>query len=140
MHDNTNEKWLLSRRQLLKGASLALGAGVLAPASLNAQTRSNGGADAVVFTHTTVVTNDAERRTLLDVALAVQNGVIAAIGDTNEVLAQFPNAQIYDGSRKALLPGLINCHAHLSASLERGFNEDLGFPNSLQLPLSPGRL
>ncbi|MCP5356556.1 MAG: amidohydrolase family protein [Pseudomonadales bacterium] len=140
MHDNTNEKWLLSRRQLLKGASLALGAGVLAPASLNAQTRSNGGADAVVFTHTTVVTNDAERRTLLDVALAVQNGVIAAIGDTNEVLAQFPNAQIYDGSRKALLPGLINCHAHLSASLERGFNEDFGFPNSLQLPLSPGRL
>jgi cytosine/adenosine deaminase-related metal-dependent hydrolase len=93
-----------------------------------------------VFTHTTVVTNDTDRHTRKDVALAVQNGIIAAIGETDEVLARFPQAEIYDGRRKALLPGLINCHAHLSASIAKGFNEDFGFPNSLQLPQSPSSL
>jgi len=87
-----------------------------------------------------VVTNDTDRLTRKDVALAVQNGIIAAIGETDEVLARFPQAEIYDGRRKALLPGLINCHAHLSASIAKGFNEDFGFPNSLQLPQSPSSL
>lgn len=127
----------LSRRQLLAGAGAAVGAGMLPGAELLAQ---NNSSDSVVFTHTTVVSNDAERRTLKDVALAVDNGLIAAIGDTDEVLAQFPQAEVYDGRRKALLPGLINCHAHLAATIAKGFNEDFGFPNSLSLPESPASL
>ena len=39
-----------------------------------------------------------------------------------------------------MLPGLINCHAHLTATIERGFNEDFGFPNTANLALSPSRL
>jgi len=39
-----------------------------------------------------------------------------------------------------LLPGLINCHMHLSATLQRGFNEDFGFPNSARLAIQPNRL
>jgi len=39
-----------------------------------------------------------------------------------------------------LLPGLINCHAHLAATLARGFNEDFGFPNSYRLAVSPNSL
>ena len=38
------------------------------------------------------------------------------------------------------MPGLINCHAHLTATLERGFNEDFGFPNAAHPALSPTRL
>ncbi len=146
MHNNTLDKQLISRRKVLAGAGAALGAGLLPGSITNAQqvsaTRNaNTAASAqVLFTHTTVVTNDAQRRTLLDVALAVSDGVIQAIGNSDELLAQFPNAEVIDGSRKALLPGLINCHAHLAASLERGFNEDFGFPNSLNLPVSPGSL
>ncbi|MDT8429641.1 MAG: amidohydrolase family protein [Pseudomonadales bacterium] len=148
MNNKTQDQNPISRRQLLAGAGAALGAGMLSPGFLAAQQPADGtgrSADTnpgrtIVFTHTTVVTNDAQRRTLLDVALAVQDGRIAAIGDTDEIMAQFPQAEVYDGSRKALLPGLINCHAHLAAALERGFNEDFGFPNSLQLPISPGSL
>lgn len=134
---------LLSRRTLLASAAALAGASLL-PSSHNqshAQTAapaSNPGT--VVFTNTTVVSNDAERRTLLNVALAVQGDRIAAIGDTHEILAQFPGAEIYDGSRKALLPGLVNCHAHLQQSLDKGFNEDFGFPNSLVLPFTPASL
>ena len=75
-----------------------------------------------------------------DVALAVDGDVIAAIGDTDELLERYPQAEVYDGRRKALLPGLVNCHAHLAATIAKGFNEDYGFPNSLVLEESPSSL
>jgi cytosine/adenosine deaminase-related metal-dependent hydrolase len=87
----------------------------------------------VVFTHATVANPDA---VLNDVALAVENDRIAAIGPTDAILARYPQAEVYDGRGKALFPGLINCHAHMAAVLERGFNEDFGFPNT-QRPSPP---
>jgi 5-methylthioadenosine/S-adenosylhomocysteine deaminase len=75
-----------------------------------------------------------------DVALAVEGGRIAAIGPTEQILQRYPRAEVYDGRGKALFPGLINCHAHLAATLERGFNEDFGFPNSAKLSVRPGSL
>lgn len=94
-------------------------------------------ARAIVFTNTTVVNHD---RVQHDVALAVVADAIAAIGSTAQILKQYPNADLYDGRYKALFPGLINCHAHLTATLQRGFNEDFGFPNSMTLPVNPSSL
>ena len=128
-----------SRRNLLVGAGAALGASLLPDSTLLAQT-DRGASGTTVYTHTTIVTNDSERRTLRDVAIAVQDDVIAAIGDTDEILGRFPRAEVYDGRRKAILPGLINCHAHLSATIAKGFNEDFGFPNSLSLEEGPAGL
>jgi 5-methylthioadenosine/S-adenosylhomocysteine deaminase len=104
------------------------------PRGLRAQTTSTR---PVVFSHTTVITVDAVHD---DVALAVQADKIAAIGPTDEVVKAFANAEVYDGRGKALLPGLINCHAHLAATLARGFNEDFGFPNSARLAVQPASL
>jgi 5-methylthioadenosine/S-adenosylhomocysteine deaminase len=124
----------ITRRQLLTGA----GAGA---ALLLGQSGVRGQAQpaqrAVVFSRTTVVTVDAVQN---DVALAVDNDKIAAIGQTDAVLRSYPNAEVYDGRGKALFPGLVNCHAHLAATLERGFNEDFGFPNSARLTVRPGSL
>ena len=114
----------ISRRELLAGAGAGAAALLLDPSSVQAQPSSNR---TVVFSHTTVVTVDAVRD---DVALAVEGDRIAAIGPTDEVLRAYPRAEVYDGRGKALFPGLINCHAHMAAVLERGFNEDFGFPNS----------
>lgn len=137
----------LTRRQLIGLAGAAAGVGLLPGAAAAAPRAAAGtatspaaGSGPVVFTHTTVVTNDAEGRTLRDVALAVQGDRIAAIGETDEVLRRFPGAEVHDGRRKAILPGLINCHAHLSATIAKGFNEDYGFPNSLTLPETPRSL
>jgi cytosine/adenosine deaminase-related metal-dependent hydrolase len=128
-----------SRRNLLVGAGAALGASLLPRSPMLAQADRQTDTT-TVFAHTTVVTNDGERRTLRDVAVAVQNDLIAAIGDTDEILERFPRADVYDGRRKAVLPGLINCHAHLSATIAKGFNEDFGFPNSLNLEEGPAGL
>lgn len=132
----------LTRRQWLAGAGLGAAATLLEAAGARAQTRAQTPAGPqtgrpVVFTHTSVVTVDGSQD---DVALAVEGATIAAIGPTDEILQKFRNADVYDGRGKALFPGLINCHAHLSATIERGFNEDFGFPNSLRLPVPPGSL
>ena len=123
----------LSRRELLAGAGAGAAALLLEQGGLlAAQPRR-----AVVFSRTTVVTADAVRN---DVALAVEGDRIAAIGPTDQVLKSYPQAEVYDGHGKALFPGLINCHAHLAATLARGFNEDFGFPNSAKIAVQPNSL
>lgn len=122
----------LSRRELL--ATAGAGAAALLLDGRNAQAQP---ANAVVFTHVDVANPDQVQR---DVALAVVSGRIAGIGATEDMLAKFPRAEVYDGRGKALLPGLVNCHAHLAQTLSRGFNEDFGFPNSYKLAVQPTSL
>jgi 5-methylthioadenosine/S-adenosylhomocysteine deaminase len=124
----------ISRRHLLAGAGAGAGALFLEQSGIQAQTTPS---TTFVFSHTTVVTTDAVHN---DVALAVDGNMIAAIGPTDEILKKYPRAEVYDGRGKALFPGLINCHAHLAATIERGFNEDFGFPNSYHLPINPNTL
>lgn len=124
----------ISRRELIGGAGAAAAALMVDPGVLTAQPAAPR---AVVFRNTTVVNPDLVQN---DVALAVVGDRIAAVAPTDQVLKQYPNADVYDGRGKALFPGLINCHAHLTATLQRGFNEDFGFPNSAKLPVQPGSL
>jgi 5-methylthioadenosine/S-adenosylhomocysteine deaminase len=125
---------LISRRQLLAGAGA--GAAALLGNQRSVEAQPSPGRT-IVFTHTTVVNVDAVQD---DVAVAIAADRIAAIGPTDTVLRTYPNADVYDGRGKALFPGLINCHAHLAATLERGFNEDVGFPISARLTVRPGSL
>ena len=123
----------LTRRELLTRAG-AGAAALLVDSGVEAQPTPG---TRVVFSHITVVTVDAVQD---DVALAVDGDKIAAIGPTDTILKKYPDAAIYDGRGKALFPGLINCHAHLAATLARGFNEDFGFPNSARLAVQPASL
>src|SRR4051812_5800226 len=124
----------ITRRELLAGAGAGAAALLLDSGGVQAQAPPGR---AVVFAHVSVINVDAVQH---DVALAVQGDTIAAIGPADTVLRNYPNADVYDGRGKALLPGLINCHMHLAATLERGFNEDFGFPNSAKLAVRPGSL
>jgi 5-methylthioadenosine/S-adenosylhomocysteine deaminase len=123
----------ISRRELLAGAGAGAAALLLEQRGVQTQAASRG----VVFAHTTIVNVDAVQD---DAALAVEGDKIAAIGPTDELLKKYPNADVYDGRGKALVAGLINCHAHLAATLARGFNEDFGFPNSARLTVQPASL
>jgi 5-methylthioadenosine/S-adenosylhomocysteine deaminase len=124
----------ISRRQLLAGAGAGAAAVFLQQRGVQAQATPTR---TVVFSHTTVVTVDAVQN---DVALAVEADKIVAIGPTEQILETYPGSDVYEGRGKALLPGLINCHAHLAATLARGFNEDFGFPNSARLAIQPTSL
>jgi 5-methylthioadenosine/S-adenosylhomocysteine deaminase len=124
----------ISRRQLLAGAGAGAAALLLEPSGVQAQATPSR---IVVFSHTTLVNVDGVQQ---DVALAVDGDRIVAIGPTDGILRTYPQSDVYDGRGKALLPGLINCHAHLAETLARGFNEDFGFPNSARLAIRPASL
>jgi cytosine/adenosine deaminase-related metal-dependent hydrolase len=65
----------------------------------------------------TVITVDPQRRMIEDGAVAIEAGRIAAVGPQAEVAAQFPAARRIDASGHAVLPGLIDGHAHAGHGL-----------------------
>ena len=87
-----------------------------------------------VIANTTIVTCDPQRTIHYGAALAVENGVIAAIGPSDQVEARFPDAERVDGRGRAVFPGFINCHTHMLATADRGILEDFGFPTTLRFP------
>ena len=56
-------------------------------------------------------------------ALAVEGAQIVAVGARADLAAQFPQASISDLGESAIIPGLINAHAHLELTAMRGFLE-----------------
>ena len=65
----------------------------------------------------TVITMDPDRRVIEDGALAVHGDRIVAVGTSADVLARFSARKTIDAHRKAVLPGLIDCHAHAGHGL-----------------------
>ena len=92
---------------------------------------------ATVIKNTNIVTGRPGRTILHDSAIAIENGKIAALGNSEEVGARFPGAEVVDGRRKAVFPGLINAHTHLLKTANRGILEDTGFPTTLPFQKTP---
>lgn len=58
-------------------------------------------------------------------AVAIDDGKIAAVGNSDEIFAQFPNAEREDLGDAAILPGFVNCHSHLELTNLRGALDDV---------------
>ncbi len=72
-----------------------------------------------------VVTMDARGRVIEGGAVALRGREIVAVGGTAELRAQFAAAEELDCAGCAILPGLINGHAHIPMSLLRGMIADI---------------
>ena len=92
-----------------------------------------------IIANATIVTGDAARTIHYDSAIVIRDSAIWAIGPTEELMAQSPEAGVMDGRGKAVFPGLVNCHTHLLATADRGILEDFGFPTSWGFRLRRGR-
>ena len=67
-----------------------------------------------------------ENRTVLtEHALVIEGERIAAILPANDARARYPQAEVVSLPDHALLPGLINLHAHSAMTLLRGYADDL---------------
>jgi 5-methylthioadenosine/S-adenosylhomocysteine deaminase len=64
-----------------------------------------------------VITMDPGRRILDDGAVAIVGDRIAAVGPAAELRAAYPGAEVIDAAGKAVLPGLIDGHAHAGHGL-----------------------
>jgi 5-methylthioadenosine/S-adenosylhomocysteine deaminase len=63
---------------------------------------------------------DEERRIVEDGAIMIENGRIIDLGKTSEIKDKYKPERVIDAHRKAVLPGLVNLHAHLWFKLYRG--------------------
>lgn len=68
-----------------------------------------------------------ERREVLKGDVLVEDGVIASVGDSVERAED-----VVDASGCIVMPGLINCHTHVSMSLMRGAVDDLKLEQFLE--------
>ena len=50
------------------------------------------------------------------------------------MLSRYPSADVVNGSGRAVFPGFINCHAHVTATIDRGITDDFGFPFPFRFP------
>src|ERR1044071_858042 len=72
----------------------------------------------------TVVTMDPGGNVFLDGAVAVRGQEIVAVGATDELVSRYTASETLDCRGCAIIPGLINAHAHVPMSLLRGLVAD----------------
>jgi putative selenium metabolism protein SsnA len=67
-----------------------------------------------------LITRD-ERQPLIEAGcVAIQDGLIVAVGPTHDLLRSYPGAQFIDAQGRLIMPGLINSHMHLYSTFARG--------------------
>jgi 5-methylthioadenosine/S-adenosylhomocysteine deaminase len=76
----------------------------------------------ILITNGIVVTMDPTRRVIEDGAVAITGDRIVAVGTTAEIMAAHKAPKIIDASRKIVMPGMIDAHAHAG----HGFIKTLG--------------
>ena len=81
----------------------------------------------LLVTHSVVHTLDAEKRVFTNGALAVCDGVIAAVGETSDLERRFDPAHTRKANGLHLIPGLVNTHNHLFQVFARTKGKDLRF-------------
>ena len=73
----------------------------------------------LLIEHGTVITMDPARRVLDDAAVAVRGDRIVAVGSTSELRQRYAPVRSINAHRKAVLPGLIDSHAHAGHGMLR---------------------
>lgn len=80
----------------------------------------------LLLKNATIVTVNPEREIVYGGAMVVDKGRIVAVGETDEILAQYPNCdQVEDCQDKLIFPGFINTHNHLFQTLLKGLGDDM---------------
>ena len=73
----------------------------------------------------TVVTMDANRRTVEDGAIAIKGDQIVGVGKRTKIEARYAPASHIDANGHLILPGFINGHTHVPMTLLRGLKDDV---------------
>ena len=68
-----------------------------------------------------IITMDSRRRVIRDGAVAVEDGVIKAVGKREELDPQYKSYSdiLVDAQKSVVIPGLVNTHVHLAQGLLR---------------------
>ena len=76
-----------------------------------------------------LITQDDQSPYIEDGAVAVEGQLIVAVGTTQALKENYPEASFYDAKGRVIMPGLINAHSHIYSSFARGMHLDQPAPN-----------
>ena len=76
----------------------------------------------LLITNGTVITMDPLRRVIDKGAVAIKGHLIVDVGDAAELAETYDAQRVIDASRKVIMPGLIDGHAHAGHGLIKRCN------------------
>src|SRR5256714_929846 len=85
----------------------------------------------------TLITEDAQHRTLSPGALAINAADILEVGTPEAIAATYSASETVDARSQIVLPGLINTHTHAPMVMYRGLADDLALMEWLQKYIFP---
>jgi 5-methylthioadenosine/S-adenosylhomocysteine deaminase len=87
-----------------------------------------------------VVTMDADLTVIEGGAVAIDDGVIIAVGHADEILSQHTALETLAGDGRVVMPGLVNGHQHAAMTLLRGIADDLALMDWLNNYMFPAEV
>jgi len=87
-----------------------------------------------------LISMDAAGTILEKAAVAVDKGVIVAVGPADEILAAYQPAEVLEGGNRVVMPGLVNGHSHAAMTLLRGMAEDMALLDWLTKYIFPAEI
>ncbi len=87
-----------------------------------------------------VVTMDDAATVIVDGAVAIDQGVILAVGPAAEINASYVAEQTLAGAGRIVMPGLVNGHSHAAMTLLRGVADDLALMDWLNNYIFPAEV
>ncbi len=85
----------------------------------------------------TILTMEPDAAPIENGAIALSDGIIAAVGPAEELLELAPTGEVVDASDCIVMPGFVNTHAHLAMTLLRGLADDLPLKEWLEEHIWP---
>jgi 5-methylthioadenosine/S-adenosylhomocysteine deaminase len=90
-----------------------------------------------IITNGIIVTVDSIGTIFPNGSVVINGDEIVAIGTSAEIAKIYYSDNIVDAKGKIVMPGLINCHTHLSMTLFRGIADDLELKDWLEKYIFP---
>jgi 5-methylthioadenosine/S-adenosylhomocysteine deaminase len=87
-----------------------------------------------------VVTMDGSGTVIENGAIAIDDGIILAIGPAEKIEAEYPAIETLQGKARVVMPGLINGHSHAAMTLLRGVADDLALMDWLENYIFPAEV
>jgi 5-methylthioadenosine/S-adenosylhomocysteine deaminase len=83
---------------------------------------------------------DAEMIVIEQGSVAVNDGVILAVGSAESINSEFTARKTLDGKNRVVMPGLVNGHSHAAMTLLRGVADDLALMDWLNNYIFPAEV
>ncbi|MBT8082845.1 MAG: amidohydrolase [Gammaproteobacteria bacterium] len=87
-----------------------------------------------------IVTMNASQDIIEDGAIAIDDGVMLAVGPAADIESRYEAREVLDGGRRVVMPGLVNGHSHAAMTLLRGVADDLALMDWLQNYIFPAEV